>query len=149
MELQMKAERRSFPRYAVTCPVRVTLPNDGGPDCYDAEIKDLSRTSIKIEGSAELVLALLGQIALQSTCSLQFTLPSYQHAFTIEASVLSHRRLSEQLFVIVLLLHHTDSQQEILLENQLNLQWKLIAWHPTISAPIEKSPEAVPHWYRL
>jgi hypothetical protein len=118
----MSAERRSFPRYPVKCPVLVTLPDDDTGTVHDAEVNTLSRTSIQIECSAELIAALLRQTKLPYCCSLQFTLPWYKHKFRLEASVVTHRRLSQQQYVLVLLLRHADLQQESLLENQLTRQ---------------------------
>jgi hypothetical protein len=122
----MTTERRSFPRYPLSCPVLVVLPDEEPGSVYDARIDNLSRTSIQIEGSAELVVAMLRQSIQPFHCSLQFTLPWYEHTFRIEASVLTHRRLSAQRFALVLLLRHGDPQQESLLENQLNRQHKPI-----------------------
>jgi hypothetical protein len=116
----MTVERRAFPRYELTCPVLVSLPNEAPGSVYDARINNMSRTSMQIEGSAELVVALLAQVIFPSCCSLQFTLPRYTHTFRIDASVLTYRRLSEERFVVVLLLRHADPRQESLLESQLN-----------------------------
>jgi hypothetical protein len=121
-EFFMTIERRSFPRYPLSCPVLVALPNEEPGSVYDARINNLSRTSIQIEGSADLVDALLAQTTAPACCSLQFSLPWYKHTFRIDASVLSHRALPEQRFALVLLLRHGDAQQETLLENQLKQQ---------------------------
>jgi hypothetical protein len=104
----------------------VTLPDDETGTIYRCECNTLSRTSIQIECSAELIAALLQQTKLPYYCSLQFTLPWYKHTFRIDASVVTHRRLSQQQYVLVLLLRHADLQQESLLENQLNRQQKPI-----------------------
>jgi hypothetical protein len=122
----MSAERRSFPRYPVKSPVIVSLPEDETATIYECECNTLSRTSIQIECSSELIAALLQQTRLPYSCSLQFTLPWYNHTFRVEASVVTHRRLSQQQYVLVLLLRHADLQQESLLENQLNKQQKPI-----------------------
>ncbi|MEY4640137.1 MAG: hypothetical protein RLZZ227_131 [Pseudomonadota bacterium] len=122
----MSAERRSFPRYPVKSPVLVTLPDAATGTVYHCECNTLSRTSIQIECSAELIAALLRQTKLPYYCSLQFTLPWYKHIFRVDASVVTHRRLSRQQYVLVLLLRHADLQQETLLDNQLNRQQKAL-----------------------
>ncbi len=122
----MASERRSFPRYPVHCPVSVTLPEDASATVYDATVNNLSRTSIQIECSADLVAALLRQQKLPYMCHLQFKLPWHKYTFRIDASVVTHRRLSQQQYVLVLLLRHNDAEQESLLDNQLAKQQKPI-----------------------
>lgn len=117
----MASERRSFPRYPVTCPVEVTLPDDTATR-YSVTSNSLSRTSIQIECSADMIAALLRQQKLPYMCHLKFVLPWHKHKFTIDASVVTHRRLSQQQYVLVLLLRHGDEAQENLLEKLLNAQ---------------------------
>lgn len=117
----MASERRSFPRYPVTCPVEVTLPNDANAR-YGVTSNSLSRTSIQIECGADMIAALLRQQKLPYMCHLRFTLPWHKHKFAIDASVVTHRRLSQQQYVLVLLLRHQDDAQENLLDKLLNAQ---------------------------
>lgn len=122
----MAGERRSFPRYPVQCPVEVTLPESMPGATFAASSGTLSRTSIQIECTAELVTALLKQQKLPYSCRLEFKLPGHKHTFRIDASVVTHRRLSQQSYVLVLLLRHADADQENLLDNQLHRQLKPI-----------------------
>jgi hypothetical protein len=58
---------------------------------------------------------------------LQFGLPwQSRHTFNIDASVVTHRRLSQNDYVLVLLFRHFDQKQEELLENLLAGQQKPI-----------------------
>lgn len=124
----MASERRSYPRYPVQCPIEVTLPDDtGGSRAYIASVNNLSRTSIQIDCGADLITALLRQQKLPYMCHLKFVLPWHKsHKFNIDASVVTHRRLSQQQYVLVLLLRHNDTGQENLLDTQLSTQQKLI-----------------------
>ena len=91
----MASERRSYPRYPVQCPIAVTLPEDASGAVYNASANNISRTSIQIECGAELITALLRQQKLPYMCQLKFLLPWYSsHTFIIDASVVTHRRLS-------------------------------------------------------
>ena len=117
----MASERRSFPRYPVNCPVEVMLPDDATAR-YSVRSNSLSRTSIQIECSADMIAALLRQQKLPYMCHLKFALPWHKHTYSIDASVVTHRRLSQQHYVLVLLLRHNDDAQEELLEKHLAAQ---------------------------
>jgi hypothetical protein len=123
----MASERRSFPRYPVQCPVAVTLPEDDTNTVYKANANSLSRTSIQIECDAALIAALLRQTKLPYMSHLEFMLAGQKkHTFNIDASVVTHRRLSQQEYVLVLLFRHFDQKQEGLLDKLLNAQQKPI-----------------------
>ena len=119
----MARERRSYPRYPVSCPVEVTLPEaDSSEDrsaVHQAICNNLSRSSIQIECRAEMVAALLRQQKLPYACTLRFTLPWCDHPFHIDAQVVTHRRMSQFQYVLVLLLRHADPAGEEQLEQQL------------------------------
>lgn len=117
----MAAERRSYPRYPVQCSVTVTLPDDPNA-VFQVKSNSLSRTSIQIECTHDLITALLRQQKLPYMCHLKFALPWHKHSYGIDASVVTHRRLSQQDYVLVLLLRHDDDAQENLLDRQLGAQ---------------------------
>jgi hypothetical protein len=123
----MASERRSYPRYPVQCTVTVTLPEDATNTIYKANANSLSRTSIQIECDAALIAALLRQQKLPYMFHLEFQLAwNKKHTFNIEASVVTHRRLSQQEYVLVLLFRHFDQNQEGLLDKLLAAQQKPI-----------------------
>lgn len=119
----MSKERRSFPRFPVDIPVEVRVPaNSNTAQMFPALASNLSRTSIQISCQAELVSALLRQQQLPFTCELAFVLPWHKHAFKLSAQVVTHRRVSQHQYVLVLLLKHDDERQETLLDDLLNQQ---------------------------
>ena len=121
----MASERRSYPRYPVQCPVVVTLPDDPNAT-FKFQSNSISRTSIQIECNHDLITALLRQQGLPYKCQLKFSLPWHKYTFNVPATVVTHRRLSQQDYVLVLLLRHQDESQELLLEKQLGAQQSVI-----------------------
>lgn len=118
----MSRERRSYPRYPVDFAVSVLVPTDPAAAAHAAEASNLSRTSVQFSCQAELVAALLRQQALPYTCELRFRLPWHAHEFSLKAQVVTHRRLSQQQYVLVLLFRHEDEAQELLLDQLLGRQ---------------------------
>ena len=89
---------------------------------HAASASNLSRTSMQINCQAEPVDALLRQQSPPCTCSLRFRLPRHAPEFHMKAQVVSHRRLSRQQYVLVLLFRHEDEVQELLLDQLLAQQ---------------------------
>lgn len=118
----MAVERRSFPRYPVTCAVEITLPDAREAGTFAGTCINLSRTSIQLECSAELVVALLRQQRLPYSCQLAFALAGEKKPFAINATVVTQRRLSQHQYVLVLLLRHGDDDQEERLDAALARQ---------------------------
>ena len=69
----MGIERRLYPRYAVSCDVKVLLPNDGGE--FHASATRLSRSSIQLNCETALFTAMLKQTRLPYSCRIEFKLP--------------------------------------------------------------------------
>jgi hypothetical protein len=118
----MSRERRSYPRYPVDFVVSVVVPADPTVTVHVAGAANISCTSIQFNCQAELVAALLRQQTLPYTCELQFHLPWHVHEFRLKALVVTHRRLSQQQYVLVLLFRHEDEAQELLLDRLLASQ---------------------------
>jgi len=119
--MTMATERRSFPRYPVSCEVEVRLPEGEGvgEELFAARCNNLSRTSIQIECGPDLVVALLQQQKLPYACQLGFAMPADTRRFSIPATVVTHRRLSQHQYVLVLILRHVDLAQEERLDRAL------------------------------
>ncbi len=112
----MGIERRLHPRYPVSCDVKVLLPDESGE--FHAAATRLSRNSIQINCETGLFTALLKQQRLPYACRIEFRLPWYPQLFRMEASLGTHRRVSQQNSVFVLLLRDEDQalRLEALLE---------------------------------
>lgn len=121
----MSKERRSYPRYLIDFQVKVTLPADASgdkPQSFVAEASNLSRTSVQFSCTGELVTALLRQQQLPYICDLEFSLPVKDKKFNVPAQLVTHRRVSQLQYVLVLLLRHTDEAQEAVLDKLLHQQ---------------------------
>ena len=114
----MSIERRSFPRFQADFSLSVSLPDDADARVYSAQARTLSRTSLDFFCHADLVTSLLKQDKLPLSCSLMFKLPHHEHVFRLKAEVLTHRRLSQYQYVLVVLFRHDDPQQEELLAEE-------------------------------
>lgn len=118
----MSRERRAYPRYPVNFPVQVLVPDaDGRSQAleFPAGASTLSRTSMEIGCSADLITALLRQRQLPYACRVCFALPSPGSRFDLKAQVITHRRLSQHQYVLVLLFLHEDATCEQALEQAL------------------------------
>lgn len=118
----MSRERRAFPRYPVDFPVQVQVPDEGEQTRvldFPAGASTLSRTSLEIACSAELIVALLRQRQLPYACRVRFSIPGSAMQFDVRGHVITHRRLSQHQYVLVLLFVHEDANQEQALERGL------------------------------
>ena len=100
----MSIERRACPRYALSCPLKVRLPAEE----FTATTLTLSRNSIQLTCKEALVKSLLRQSRLPYTCELELKFPLDSSPRVLQAHLLTQRRLSQQDYVMVLLLRHQD-----------------------------------------
>ena len=123
----MRAERRSCPRHPVDFQLGVTVCNTANGEqeqSFRAHALNLSRNSIEFRCGDGLVSALLRQRELPYTCGLEFSLPWDEHVFMLDGQLVTHRRLSQFRYEVVLMLKHQDEQQENLLDTLLNRKEK-------------------------
>jgi len=92
------------------------------PQSFVAEASNLSRTSVQFSCTSELVMSLLRQQQLPYICDLEFSLPVKDKKFNVQAQLVTHRRISQHQYVLVLLLKHTDQAQEEVLDKLLHQQ---------------------------
>ena len=114
----MSGERRISPRHPVDFSLQVSL--DGSEQVFTAQANTLSRTSVEIGCHADLVTALLQQPRLPQFCFLEFSFGKSASQFLLDAQVVTHRRLSQHQYALVLLFRHNDADQENLLDSLLD-----------------------------
>lgn len=86
---------------------------------FPAGASTLSRTSLEIGCSSELITALLRQRQLPYACRVSFAIPESPTQFDLKGHVVTHRRLSQHQYMLVLLFIHDDAAQEEALEQAL------------------------------
>ena len=116
----MQVERRSSPRHPLKFTVKVQLNALEQPLEFEAESLNISSSNIEISCNNLLIDALLAQESYPHTCELSFKLPDNSHEFTITAQVLTHRRLSQKQFYLVLNLDNEAKESIELLTEYLS-----------------------------
>ena len=111
-------ERRAFPRYPITFPVKFGLNGAEDNLKYESECVDISRSSIQISCDSELVEALLASDEYSHTATLDFMIPEDKSTFRVAGHVVTHRRLSQNNYYLVLMfLDFREGSDEQLVED--------------------------------
>lgn len=111
----MSVERRASPRYPVNFTVQVRPV--GIEQDFSIAATMLSRTSMQATCEADLVTALVKQAQAPYVCALTFI--TEPHMPAIQAQVLTHRRVSQQHYVLVFLFKSVTAQQDEALQGLL------------------------------
>lgn len=108
-------ERRAFPRYPITFPVDFGLNGKEGKVGFNSECVDISRSSIQISYDSNLVQALLANDEYPHTAKLDFSIPGDKSVFSIVSQVVTHRRLSQDHYYLVLVFNefHAGSDEQL------------------------------------
>ncbi len=108
-------ERRAFPRYPISFPVKFGLNGTEDDLKYDSECVDISRSSIQISCDSQLVEALLASDEYPHTATLDFIIPEDKSAFRVGGQVVTHRRLSQNHYYLVLVFidFHEGSDEQL------------------------------------
>ena len=95
-------ERRAFPRYPITFPVSVSFTGPDGKIRFETECVNISRSSIEVSCDSTLIEALLAQEEYPHTAQLDFSMPGDREALSIGGQVVTHRRLAQSHYYLVL-----------------------------------------------
>ena len=104
----MSVDRRSHPRYPVDMKVRVR-PLEIGEE-FAADATNLSRSSVQVVCESDLVMTLVRNTQPPYICNLAFEIPG--QPLPMKGQILTHRRISQQHYVLVFLFKQLDEQQE-------------------------------------
>jgi hypothetical protein len=116
----MSIDRRSFPRYPLTFPVKVGIDSHNEDIEFKASSVNVSRSSIEISCDNSLIEHLLAQDKYPYTCKLNFKVPNQSHIFEVESRVVTHRRLSQIHYHLVLIFPDFVSEKGDLLGEYLS-----------------------------
>ena len=108
-------ERRAFPRYPITFPVKFGLNGAEDNLKYESECVDISRSSIQISCDSELVEALLASDEYPHTATLDFMISEDKSTLRVAGQVVTHRRLSQNNYYLVLVFldFHEGSDEQL------------------------------------
>lgn len=108
-------ERLAFPRYPIIFPVKFGLNGAEDNLKYESECVDISRSSIQISCDSELVEALLASDEYPHTATLDFMISKDKSTFRIAGQVVTHRRLSQNNYYLVLVFldFHEGSDEQL------------------------------------
>lgn len=112
-------DRRSFPRYPITFPVAVSLAGPDGKLKFQAECVNLSRSSIEVSCDSRLVEALLAQEDYPHTAMLDFSMPGDRSVYSAHAQVVTHRRLAQNHYYLVMVFNNFSKGSDELLAEEL------------------------------
>ena len=112
-------ERRTFPRYPITFPVTFTLGSGENEQSFETQCVNISRASIEISAETAAVKAMLEMSEYPQQANLKFHMPSHKIMFCASAQVVTHRRLSQHQYYIVMVFGEFRSGSEELLDESL------------------------------
>ena len=108
-------ERRAFPRYPITFPFNIGLKTAAGSQQFNTECVDVSRSSIQISCESQVIEVLLAQDEYPHTAKLEFRMPGDRSTFSILSQVVTHRRLAQNHYYLVLVFSdfHEGSDEQL------------------------------------
>lgn len=112
-------ERRTFPRHPVTFPVSIALNSKGQSLLFKTEAVDISRSSIQISCDSQPIEALLAQEEYPHEARLDFRIPGSDNWYSIHSQVVTHRRLAQNHYYLVLIYNEFNAGSEAELEEEL------------------------------
>lgn len=98
----MMTERRLHPRYFLNFPLVVQVESRGELKVFESESVNLSKSAIEIRGDGAMVAAFMAQSAYPHFCELGFRLPGHGEEMVMECQLITHRRLSQHCYQLVL-----------------------------------------------
>jgi len=116
----MAVERRASPRYRISCDVAVRLLESDEHAVHAATSTEISVAAIQLACAPPLIEALVGQAEFPHFCELKFILPGHAHEFIITGRVQTHRRVSHDRYLLVLLFIQMSQGEHELLVSALS-----------------------------
>jgi len=101
-------ERRAFPRYPIVFPVALSVAGPEKTTVFCTECVNVSRSSIEISCDSKVIQALLAQDDYPHNASLKFAIPGDRSSFNIKGQVVTHRRLAQNHYYLVLVFNEFE-----------------------------------------
>jgi c-di-GMP-binding flagellar brake protein YcgR len=112
-------ERRVLPRCSIDTSVDLLINSQGTEMQFQTKSSNISLRGIELACNDELIQAILAQKTYPHLCKISFKLPGYEKAFEIHTQVVTHRRLSQHNYQLVLLFINMSKAVEGKLLNEL------------------------------
>ncbi len=112
-------ERRVLPRCPIDTEVNVTINSQGAEMQFLTKSANISLRGIELSCDDGLIQAILAQKTYPHICNISFKLPGYVKAFEVKTQVVTHRRLSQQHYQLILLFVNLSKRAQEKLLNEL------------------------------
>lgn len=112
-------ERRVLPRCPIDTGVDVAINSQGAEMQFLTNSTNISLRGIELSCDDALIQAILAQKTYPHVCKISFKLPGYAKDFEIQTQVVTHRRLSQHNYQLILLFTSLSKALEEKLLNEL------------------------------
>lgn len=112
-------ERRVLPRCPLDTDVEVLIDSKGAEMLFNTKSINISLRGIELACDDGLIQAILAQKMYPHICKLSFKLPALTKAFEIKTQVVTHRRLSQHNYQLILLFNNMSKRMHEKLHNEL------------------------------
>lgn len=112
-------ERRVLPRCPIDTDVEVAINSQGADMQFQTSSTNISLRGIELSCDDALIQAILAQKIYPHVCYIRFKLPGCVKDFEIQTQVVTHRRLSQHNYQLVLLFTSLNKSVQEKLLNEL------------------------------
>lgn len=109
-KIQRKIERRVLPRCPLTTTVEVEINSQGENRLFKTESLNISLRGIELACDDALIEAILAQNVYPHACKITFKMPGQSKAFELKTQVVTHRRLSQHNYQLVLVFNEISKR---------------------------------------
>lgn len=95
-------ERRALPRCPLDTEVEISIQSQGNERSFQTRSINLSLRVLELSCGDELIQAILAQDMYPHECEIRLTLPDQDKAIKMKTQVVTHRRLSQREYQLVL-----------------------------------------------
>ena len=112
-------ERRVLPRCPLDSEVDVFITSQNNDLQFQVKSINISLRGIELACDDSLIQAILAQKSYPHLCKINFKLPGLSKAFEIKTQVVTHRRLSQHNYQLILLFNNMSKRMHEKLLNEL------------------------------
>lgn len=132
-KIQRRVERRVLPRCPLSTNVDVEINSRGENLHFTTASINISLRGIELACDDNLIQAILAQDIYPHACKIKFRIPGHDKDFEIKTQVVTHRRLSQHNYQLVLVFNSISKSVHEKLLNEL-ASFRLVAMNNIDSA---------------